>query len=67
MVGRGELGGFVVRSLETGVEFRLGYNHVVSGIERVSLWKHRESLLGRLVRFNPNPAIELKSLLGLSL
>ena len=56
MVGRGELGGFVVRSLETGVEFRLGYNHVVGGIDRVSLWVRRESLVGRLVRFKHQPS-----------
>ena len=31
LVGRGELGGFVVRHLETGVEFRVGYNHVLGG------------------------------------
>ena len=34
MVGRGELGGFIVRALDTGVEFRLGYNHVLGGIVR---------------------------------
>jgi len=56
MVGRGELGGFVVRSLETGVEFRLGYNHVVGGIDRLSLWRRRESLIGRLVRFKHQPS-----------
>ena len=41
-MGRGELGGFVVRALESGVEFRLGYNHVLGGIDRVSLWLKRE-------------------------
>jgi DNA ligase-1 len=56
MVGRGELGGFVVRSLQTGVEFRLGYNHVVGGIDRLSLWRRRESLVGRLVRFKHQPS-----------
>ena len=43
-IGRGELGGFVVRHVETGVEFRLGYNHVLGGIDRVTLWEQRESL-----------------------
>ena len=37
MIGRGELGGFVVRHLSTGVEFWLGYNHIVGGVDRVTL------------------------------
>jgi len=56
MMGRGELGGFVVRSLETGVEFRLGYNHVVGGIDRLSLWLKRDSLVGKLVKFKHQPS-----------
>ena len=55
-VGRGELGGFVVRILETGVEFRLGYNHVLGGVDRVKLWEQRESLVGRLVKFKHQPS-----------
>ena len=56
MVGRGELGGFIVRVVETGVEFRLGYNHVVGGIDRVSLWERRETLAGKLVKFRHQPS-----------
>jgi DNA ligase-1 len=56
MVGRGELGGFIVRALDTGVEFRLGYNHVVGGIDRVSLWRRKETLVGRLVKFRHQPS-----------
>jgi DNA ligase-1 len=56
MVGRGELGGFVVRHVETGIEFRLGYNHVVGGVDRVSLWQQRESLAGRLLKFKHQPS-----------
>lgn len=56
MVGRGELGGFVVRHLSTGVEFRLGYNHVVGGIDRISLWLRRERLIGRIVKFSHQPS-----------
>jgi len=56
MVGRGELGGFIVRHLETGVEFRLGYNHVLGGIDRVSLWMQRETLIGRVVKFSHQPS-----------
>jgi len=56
MVGRGELGGFIVRALDTGIEFRLGYNHVLGGIDRVSLWQRRESLVGRLVKFKHQPS-----------
>jgi DNA ligase 1 len=55
-VGRGELGGFVVRHLETGVEFRLGYNHVVGGVDRVTLWQRRETLAGKLVKFMHQPS-----------
>ena len=55
-IGRGELGGFVVRHVETGVEFRLGYNHVVGGIDRVTLWEQRESVIGKLVRFKHQPS-----------
>lgn len=56
MVGRGELGGFVVRHLQTGVEFRLGYNHVTGGIDRVSLWQRRETLHGKVVKFSHQPS-----------
>jgi DNA ligase 1 len=56
MVGRGELGGFIVRRLESGVEFRLGYNHVLGGIDRVSLWLRRETLVGKLVKFKHQPS-----------
>jgi len=55
-IGRGELGGFVVRHVETGVEFRLGYNHVVGGIDRVTLWEQRESVIGKLVKFKHQPS-----------
>lgn len=56
MIGRGELGGFIVRHLSTGVEFRLGYNHVVGGIDRVTLWQARQSLIGRVVKFSHQPS-----------
>jgi DNA ligase 1 len=55
-VGRGELGGFVVKSLDTGIEFRVGYNHVVGGINRVTLWEQRHTLPGRLVKFKHQPS-----------
>ena len=56
MIGRGELGGFIVRHIETGVEFRLGYNHVVGGIDRVTLWMKREVLVGKVVKFSHQPS-----------
>ena len=56
MVGRGELSGFVVRHAESGVEFRLGYNHVAGGVDRATLWHRRETLVGRLVRFKHQPS-----------
>jgi DNA ligase-1 len=55
-VGRGELGGFVVRVMSTGVEFRLGYNHVLGGIDRVTLWEQKESLVGKMVKFKHQPS-----------
>ena len=36
-VGRAELGGFVVRLMGSDVVFRLGYNHVLGGTDRVIL------------------------------
>ncbi len=56
MIGRGELGGFVVRHLSTGVEFRLGYNHIVGGVDRVTLWLRREMLVGKVVKFSHQPS-----------
>ena len=56
MIGRGELGGFLVRHLSTGVEFCLGYNHVVGGIDRVTLWQTRDRLIGRVVKFSHQPS-----------
>ena len=55
-VGRGELGGFVVKVMSTGVEFRLGYNHVLGGIDRVTLWEQKESLVGKIVKFAHQPS-----------
>ncbi|MEA3212365.1 MAG: ligase 1 [Chthoniobacter sp.] len=55
-VGRGELGGFTVRIAETGIEFRLGYNHVLGGVDRITLWQQRESLVGKLVKFKHQPS-----------
>ena len=56
MVGRGELGGFVVRVVATGVEFRLAYNHVVGGIDRESAWRDKAALVGRMVKFRHQPS-----------
>ena len=56
MVGRGELGGFVVRVLDSGVEFRLGYNQVLGGVDRVTLWQQREALVGKLIKFKHQPS-----------
>jgi DNA ligase-1 len=56
MIGRGELGGFIVRHLSTGVEFRLGYNHIVGGVDRVTLWMDRDSLIGKVVKFSHQPS-----------
>jgi DNA ligase-1 len=56
MVGRGELGGFVVKHVETGIEFRLGYNHVVGGVDRVTLWQQRAALIGKLIKFMHQPS-----------
>lgn len=56
MVGRGELGGFVVKHLQTGVEFRLGYNHIVGGMDRLTLWMDRDSLIGKVVKFSHQPS-----------
>jgi DNA ligase-1 len=56
MVGRGELGGFVVRNLSTGVKFRLAYNHIAGGIDRVGLWENRDGLVGKIVKFSHQPS-----------
>ena len=56
MVGRGELGGFVVKQVETGIEFRVGYNHVVGGVDRITLWQQRDALIGKLIKFMHQPS-----------
>jgi DNA ligase-1 len=56
LVGRGELGGFIVRHVETSIEFRLGYNHVVGGMDRITLWEQRATLPGKLVKFKHQPS-----------
>jgi len=55
-VGRAELGGFVVSAVDSNVVFRLGYNHVLGGVDRVTLWEQRASLVGRLVKFKHQPS-----------
>jgi DNA ligase-1 len=56
MVRRGELGGFIVRAIDTGVEFRLAYNHVAGGLDREIAWRHRTWLVGRIVKFSHQPS-----------
>ena len=56
MVRRGELGGFIVRAIDTGVEFRLAYNHVLGGLDREIAWRNRASLIGRIVKFSHQPS-----------
>jgi DNA ligase-1 len=56
VTGRGELGGFVVKHLTTGVIFRLGYNHITGGKCRVDLWMKREAMVGKLVKFRHQPS-----------
>jgi DNA ligase-1 len=56
MVGRGELGGFIVRHLSTGVEFRLAYNHTVGGADSATMWVKRSALVGKVVKFSHQPS-----------
>ena len=46
----------VNRHALSGVEFRLGYNHVAGGVDRATLWHRRETLVGRLVKFKHQPS-----------
>jgi DNA ligase-1 len=34
----------------------LGYNHVVGGIDRITLWQQRDALIGRMVKFKHQPS-----------
>ena len=54
-VGSGELGGFVVR-MANGCEFRLGYNHLKGGVDRVTMWEQRATLVGKTVKFKHQPS-----------
>jgi DNA ligase-1 len=56
MVGRGELGGFVVRALDSGVEFRLAYNHRAGGNCAGLLWNRKDSLVGQAVKYRHQPS-----------
>ncbi len=46
---------FVASAVDSNVVFRLGYNHVLGGIDRVTLWEQRESLRGKLVKYKHQP------------
>jgi hypothetical protein len=50
-VGRGEIGAFVVGAVDSNVVFRLGFDHVLGGVDRVTVCEQRESLVGKLVKF----------------
>ena len=56
MVGRNELGGFIVKHLRTGVKFRLAYNHITGGLDRSALWSSRDSIIGKVVKFSHQPS-----------
>jgi DNA ligase-1 len=45
------LGGFVVKDVETGVEFRIGGGKGLTMDLRTRLWKKRADLFGRMVRY----------------
>jgi hypothetical protein len=49
-------GANLVRHLSAGVEIRLGYNHVIGGIDRITPWMHKDSLIGRVVKFSHQPS-----------
>jgi len=53
-IGQGRLGGFIVR-MESGVEFRLAYNHLKGGADGKTMWKIREELVGKIVKFKFQP------------
>ena len=57
-VGRGELGGFVVRDLVKAIEFRVGYNPLRGGISRADLWRARDNgnLVGRVITYRHQPS-----------
>lgn len=49
LVAAGILGGFEARDIHTGVEFKIGGKFTLK--ERQDFWKHRDTLLGRLVKY----------------
>ena len=52
-VGRGTLGAFVVRAIETGIEFRLsGFDQETAA----SIWANRAAAIGRMVKFKHQPS-----------
>ena len=58
MVGKGVLGGLVVRGLGgvyDGVEFRIGTGEGLTAVERANLWAQRETLPGRIAKFKYFP------------
>lgn len=47
--GHGDLGGFELRDLDTGVEFRCGTG--LTAEDRINLWKQREKLIGQIIKY----------------
>jgi DNA ligase-1 len=56
MIGRGELGGYVVRDVATGVEFNLGHNATRCERSPADLWRERAGLVGRWVKYQYQPS-----------
>jgi len=56
MIGRGELGGYVVRDVATGVQFNLGHASTRCDQTPVDLWLNRAALVGRVVKYQYQPS-----------
>lgn len=55
MVGKGRLGAFICKDIETGIEFNIGSGRGLTHDLRESLWDIRASLLGRILKYKHFP------------
>jgi len=48
-VGKGRLGGFILKDLQSGIEVSVGGGFTL--LERIAFWQNRQELLGRIVKY----------------
>ncbi len=49
-------------AVDSNVVFHVAYDHVLGGVDRVTLWEQRVSLVGRMIKFKHQTSVTKEAL-----